>query len=540
MQAPTTKLNLLKLLCLALTVGSTTVIGASNEELVSPPINVQAYSKQLRVDLVWSASNSPSSYEIQRADNSGGVFQTLSNAFPKLTTYSDFIGHAGSNYTYRVRSIKTDEQGQPLTSDWSGPVVGRPQPLDLEQLLTEVQEAHFRYFYDYGHPVSGLARISSTRDSDTIGIGANGMGLFNLVVGVERGFITRQEAVERILKQLQFLSEKADRFHGAFPHLLNGATGKTIPFSKFDDGADIVETAFLMEGIIFVREYFSGSDTGEVEIRRLANNLWQGVEWNWFVGEKDGKPALLWHWSPNYGWKMNHTISGFNECQIVYILALASPTHPVPPKVYWQGWETTNYGSARIQYGIPLELAHNIGPPLFWTHYSYLGLDPAKIYYHGKSYSEIFNDFCRVQIRYAESKSNVFKGYGQLWGITASRGPDGYKPFAPGTRDNGTLAPTAALSSIPYVPDESRSCLLEMYQKYGSQLWGPFGFYDAFNCSRDWVARGYLGIDEGPIAPMIENYRSGLCWKIFMKAPELKPVIKLLAESHAPHFAQTP
>lgn len=470
-------------------------------------------------------------YELERAPTPAGPFQDLRNNLPQLTLYNDFVGGEATNY-YRVRSIQTNSEGQSLPSDWSEPVEGRSEPLNQEQLLTEVQRASFDYFYLYAHPVSGLARASARRDPDVCAIGASGMGLFNLGVGIERGFITRREGAEQVLKELEFLSNKADRFHGAFPHFINGRTGKVIPFSRYDDGADIVETAFLMEGVLFAREYFSRPDPEETAIRAMADNLWRSVEWDWFVNQSNPIPAMIWHWSPHYGWKKNLYILGFNECQIVYVLALASPTHPIKPECYWKGWESANYGGSNTEFGIQVELGgcSDVGPPLFVAHFSYLGLDPRELVFHGRSYFDHFRDFCLVQVRYAESKAKVHKGYGPLWGITASAGPDGYRAFAPGLRDNGTLAPTAALSSMPYVPAESRSCLLEMYQKYGSRLWGPFGFYDAFNFSRDWVSKTYLCIDEGPIAPMIENYRTGLCWKVFMKAPEIQPVVRMLNE----------
>ncbi|HEY3762036.1 MAG TPA: glucoamylase family protein [Verrucomicrobiae bacterium] len=402
--------------------------------------------------------------------------------------------------------------------------------LDTNQLLTKVQEASFDYFYEYGHPVSGLARDSSARKPDICAIGGSGMGFFNLGVGIERGFIARSEGAARVLKELKFLSEKAERFHGAFPHFINGQTGKVIRYGKYGNGADIVETAFLMQGVLFAREYFSQQNPDEIEIRLLANELWREVDWTWFVGRSNSSPALIWNWSPNYGFQKLQVV-GFNECQIVYVLALASPTHPIQPRSYWEGWETADYSTNRTEFGIPLELGNHprIGPPLFMTQYSYLGMDPHRIMFHGKSYFDHFRDFCLVQVRYAQSRTNKYKGYGPLWGITASVGPDGYRGFAPGLRDNGTIAPTAALSSMPYVPAESISCLVEMYYKQqNSKLWGPYGFYDAFNLSRNWVAKQYLAIDEGPIAPMIENYRSGLCWKTFMKCPEIQPVLKML------------
>jgi hypothetical protein len=486
--------------------------------------------RQLCVGLQWGSILGAKAYELQRAQTTNGPFKTLPNKLPQLTIYNDFIGEGGAGFYYRVRSLQTNDEGHLLRSDWSEPVSGHSDALNQEQLLTEVQRASFDYFYLYAHPTSGLARASVRKDPDMCAIGASGMGLFNLGVGIERGFITRGEGADQTLKELKFLSEKAERFHGAFPHFINGETGLVIPFSKYDDGADIVETAYLMQGVLFAREYFSGWNPEEVEIRGLAEKLWRDVEWDWFVNKTGPVPAMVWHWSPKYGWKKNLYILGFNECQIVYVLGLASPTHPIEARSYWEGWESTNYASDRNEFGIHLELGRrlDLGPPLFETQFSYLGLDPHQIFFHGRSYFDHFTDFCRVQIRYAGSKSKIYKGYGPLWGITASSGPDGYRAFAPGVLDTGTLAPTAALSSMPYVPNESMACLLEMYQKYGSTLWGPFGFYDSINLSRDWVSKTYLCIDEGPIAPMIENYRSGLCWKTFMKSGEIQAVVKLL------------
>lgn len=137
---------------------------------------------------------------------------------------------------------------------------------------------------------------------------------------------------------LRFLAFEAGRFHGAFPHWLNGRTGKAIPFSPDDDGADLVESAYLAQGLLAVREYFTGTDPLEKEIRRLADGLWREIEWDFFVKGQEDDTYLMWHWSPRVGWKMNHPVRGFNECQITYLLALASPTHAVPAKCYWQGW----------------------------------------------------------------------------------------------------------------------------------------------------------------------------------------------------------
>ncbi|HUA36886.1 MAG TPA: glucoamylase family protein [Candidatus Sulfopaludibacter sp.] len=523
--------KIIKYLCLALlAVTALAARGAANEPPAPAPKELRTVPRQLCIGLQWESMPGSKAYELQRAQSPNGPFKTLPNKLPELTIYNDFIGQGGADFYYRVRTMQTNGADHVSPTAWSESVGGHSEALNPGQLLTEVQRASFDYFHLYAHPASGLARASVLKNPDTCAIGASGMGLFNLGVGVERGFITRREGAEQTLKELRFLSGKAQRFHGAFPHFINGETGVVIPFSKYDDGADIVETAFLLEGVLFAREYFSGSDPEEVEIRGLADKLWRDVEWDWFVDKTGPVPAMIWHWSPKYGWKKHLYILGFNECQIVYVLGLASPTHPIEPRAYWEGWESPHYARRRTEFGIDLVLGgrFDLGPPLFVTQFSYLGLDPRQILFDGRSYFDHFRDFCRVQIRYAESKSKVHKGYGPLWGITASSGPDGYRPFAPGLLDTGTLAPTAAISSMPYVPDDSIACLLDMYQKYGSTLWGPFGFYDSFNLSRDWVSKTYLCIDEGPIAPMIENYRSGMCWKVFMKSKEIRSVVELL------------
>ena len=508
------------------------VFSAPNDDSTATPENIKAFSRQFRVDLVWDAVKQPVTYEIRRSEKAGGNYIPLSVQLTNLNVnvYSDFIGQGGREFYYQIRSHRfgTNDHSNAF-SDWSAVCHARSQFLDTNQLLTEVQEAGFRYFYDYAQPVSGLSRIGTRANPDVCSSGDTGFGMFNLVVGIDRGFITRPQGISRALKILTFLTGKADRFHGAFSHLIDGSAGKALPFGHDDDGADIVETAFLMQGVLLWREYFSGTGPDEVEIRKLSDGLWRAVEWDWFATRENGQSFMRWHWSPDHGWLENDKITGFNECQIVYLLALASPTHAVQPQVYWQGWQTALYATHRMQFGIPLELGpHDFGPPLFWIQFSYLGLDPHSVRFDGKTYFEHFNDICRIEMLYGQSRSNHFEGYGSFWGWTAGYGPDNYKEYLPGGIDDGTINPSAAISSMPYVPDASRALLFELYANHGSQCWGPFGFYDSFNLSRNWFARDYLGNDVGPLAPMIENYRTGLCWKIFMNAPEIRNALKML------------
>lgn len=520
---------------------------------------IRALGRYGRVDLIWAQPSSPAGnegageeplfFEIERRGPGETSFRRINKLLWTTNVYGDFIGMMGGTYAYRVRGIRVSEDGKEKTySAWSPVVEASPRGATPESLMMEVQEASFRYFYNWRHPVSGLARektpprqietinnltlryLRQVRDSKQLcTTGATGMGMFNLVVGVERGFITRGEGIAWALQMLQFLSSKAERFHGAFSHWLEGDTGRTLPFAgPEDNGADTVETAFLASGFIVLREYFTGDDAAEKEIRQLADGLWRDIEWDWFTrGEGQGAP-LYWHWSPNYGWDKEVPVRGFNEAAILYVLAVASPTHAIRPDSYRKAWQHTGYGSTREAFGIPMTLGHKLGPPLFFTHYSYLGLDPRRISYRGETYYEHFRKFCQVQVKYAASKANVFKGYGPLWGLTASSGPKGYGVYSPGEKDDGTIAPTAALSSMPYLPKEGYAFLENLYLKYARELWKDYGFTDAFNLTQQWVSPLLLGIDAGPIAPMIENARTALCWKIFMKAPEVQAGLKTI------------
>ncbi|MBD3174925.1 MAG: beta-glucosidase [Armatimonadia bacterium] len=394
-----------------------------------------------------------------------------------------------------------------------------------DELRQSVQEATFRYFWHGGHPVSGMARegIGTWHPDHLVATGATGMGLMAIVVGAERGFVSRSTAAERTLRILTFMGERADRFHGVWPHWLNGETGATIPFSDMDDGGDLVETALFIQGVLVARQYFDGEGDVEEEIRRRAARLWRAVEWDHHL--RDG--VLLWHWSPNHGFAMNHAIRGFNETQITYVLAVASPTHSVPPTTYETGWLSPWYDNGGDFYGIRLAVGPDLGGPMFWTHYSYLGFDPRGWTDGHADYFEHGRHVARIHRAYAADNPLGHEGYSdECWGLTASLNPWGYAAHEPGTdRDNGTIAPTAALSSMPYTPEASMAALRHFYHDHGQRLWGPFGFRDAFNVGEDWYAPGYLGIDQAPIVVMIENHRSGLIWETFMSSPEIEPAL---------------
>lgn len=405
-----------------------------------------------------------------------------------------------------------------------------------EQLLDTIQYQTFNYFWEGAEPISGLARERlhmddkyPTSPKNTVTIGGSGFGLMAILVGIERGFITREEALNRYLKIVDFLAT-ADRFHGAWPHWLDGETGKVYPFSRKDDGGDLVETAFLVQGLLTVSEYFKDGNYREKELVAKIDELWKSVEWDWYT---KGEDVLYWHWSPNFGWDMNFPVGGYNECLIMYVLAAASPTHTISKEVYDKGWaRNDSIISNDSLYGIPLVLNYyehdedKIGP-LFWAHYSYLGLNPKGLKDKYADYWTLTQNHAKIHYKYAQKNPKHYKGYGDsLWGLTSSYSIKGYAGHRP-DMDLGVISPTAALSSFPYTPKESMQMLRYMYEKQDSLI-GKYGPYDAFSLEHEWYLPRYLAIDQGPIPVMIENYRTELLWKLFMQNTDLQNGLKKL------------
>jgi hypothetical protein len=406
-----------------------------------------------------------------------------------------------------------------------------------EKIFTDVQRTTFNYFWDGAEPNSGLARerfhvddVYPENDKMIITSGGGGFGVMAILVGIERGFITRQQGVERMERIVKFL-ETSDRFHGAWPHWWNGETGKVKPFSKKDDGGDLVETSFMIQGLLCVRQYFKEGNEKEKSLAARIDKLWREVDFDFY---RNGKNVLYWHWSPNYAWDMNFAVTGYNECLIMYVLAAASPTHGVAAEVYHEGWAKSGKIKDTVTaYGHTLTLAHNGAPkyggPLFWSHYSFLGLDPtglkdryADYWEHNKAHTLINHDWC------VDNPKN-YKGYGpDSWGLTASYSVKFYAAHAPGEEDRGVISPTAALSSMPYTPEQSMKAMRHWYTNMKDSIYGPYGFYDGFSEHYNWYPKKYLAIDQGPIVVMMENYRSGLLWNLFMSCPEVKQGLKKL------------
>lgn len=492
------------------------------------PTSIEGYGFERHVELRWNQVSDYSVVEVFQYSN-------LDQAFKKITEtndsiFIDFFGEEDMNQSFRYKLRRRSLEG--AFSDFSEEIEVAARNMNDGEFLSMVQEYTFRYFWDFAHPVSGLAyeRNSSVKN-EIVTSGGSGFGIMSIPVAIERNFISREDGVKRLLKILNFLKE-ADRFHGAWSHWLNGSTGEAIAFgTEKDRGGDLVETSFLIQGLLTAQAYFDADNEGERVIRDLVTELWLGVEWSWYQQAPD-RDHLTWHWSPDYGWELDHALHGWNEVLITYLLAVSSPTHPIEPSLYHTGWARNgDIVNGRTKFGITLPLGVSNGGPLFFTHYSFLGLDPSEF---GDNYVDNYYEQNRSQTlinrSYCISNPGNFVGYSEdCWGLTASDDPFGYLAHEPDlARDNGTISPTAAISSIPYTPEESMAALKHFYRDHGAQLFGPMGFYDAFNQTEEWIAPSYLAIDQGPIVLMIENFRTGLLWRLFMSNEDVKRGIGLI------------
>lgn len=498
-------------------------------------VNAQGYERHTDVSWQPVTDDNLEHYVIYRALN-GGAFQPVGIQVAGIHRFADWLGKAGGRAQYKVTAQTWDgAESAPSTI-----ATANTREMTDDELLTMVQAASFRYYWEGAQPDSGMTRENLPGDDDIVATGASGFGVMALVVGADRNFARRQEIAERLLKLTSYL-EKADRYHGVWPHFTNGRTGKRMAvFGIFENGADLVETSFLMEGLLVARQYFDADNPQEKLLRQQITSLWESIDWAWFRRTPDGD-ALFWHWSPEYSWYINHRLTGFNETMITYLLAIASPIHGVPADLYYTGWAGQtkaavayrqawgqaqagdHYTNGQTFEGIELDVGVGVGGPLFFTQYSYLGFDPhardrfTNYFQNNRNQALINRAFC---IRNPER----FKGYSaESWGITAVDGPEGYNAYEPKPGgDDGTLAPTGAIGSFPYTPEDSLAALRHFYRDLGGQLWGEFGFRDAFNLQRNWFSGIYMGLNQAPMTIMIENQRTGLIWKKFMANREIQ------------------
>ena len=481
-------------------------------------------------------------YKIYRSTD-GKTFTPIGIQQGDFSRYTDFVGKTGATASYRVSALSLSGTESPL----SDVVSATTREFSDDELLTMVQEACFRYYWDGAHPNAGMALEIRPGDENLVALGASGFGVMSLIVGTDRGFVTRDQGADRVLKIARFLS-RADRYHGAWPHFLDGRTGKTAAyFGRYDDGGDLVETAFMMQGLLTARQYFDRDTPAEKEIRDTVTGLWKGVEWDWYRKDPKGD-FLYWHWSADHGWYIGHPLVGWNETMIVYLLAIASPTHPVPASLYYSGWagqsetavhyrqawsrttEGDHYVNGHEYYGIKLDVGEGTGGNLFFTQFSFLGFDPRGKRDRFTNYFDNNRNLALINRAYCIENPRHFKGYGSdCWGLSAGINSGGGMPQP--NADNGTICCSAALGEFPYTPVESMKALKHFYRDLGARTWGIYGFYDGFNESQSWFQPVWMGLNQAQIVAMIENYRTGLLWRKFMSNAEIQPALNSIGFS---------
>lgn len=511
---------------------SFTVNNSSNGTLKYTGLNLKPIIKFSFTEAINTATASSGIILKDASGNTITVTNTFLDANKTITVVPQNDLKSFTSYTLSVNDNLKSSSGGRLVNPININLVSGIDNTDKfprisdEELLTLVQKQTFKYFWDFGHPVSGLARERNT-SGEIVTTGGSGFGVMAIVTGIHRNFITRAEGLARVQKIVSFLKNNTTRYHGAYPHWLNGSTGATVPFSTKDNGADLVETSYLMQGLITARQYFNGADAAETALRTDITAIYNGVEWAWF--RKDNSNVLYWHWSPNYTWDLNLPLQGWNEALNTYIMAAGSPTSSIPKSVYDIGWSRNGaMKNGNTYYGVQLPLGVANGGPLFLEHYTFLGVNPIGLVDAYANYETQTKAHTLINYNYCVANPAKNVGYSaDCWGLTASDIPNGYAASSP-TNDLGVIAPTAAISSIPYTPTESMAALRFFYYKLGDKLWSDYGFVDAFKLNDPWFATSALAIDQGPIIIMIENHRSKLLWNLFMSAPEVKTGMKNL------------
>jgi hypothetical protein len=506
---------------------------------LAAPTQLAAEGYDRHTDLSWAPVENPSllSYRIYRSADRQ-KYEPIATRPGWSCRYEDFLGGPGITAHYKVSAIDVGQNESPL----SQAISAATRSCSDDELLDMVQRGCFRYYWDVANPDCGMAIEVLPGDPNLVAMGASGFGVMAQLVATERKFITREDSVSRMLKIVRFLA-KADRFHGVWPHFLDGRTGRVNPyFGKYDNGGDLVETAFMMQGLLAARQYFNQDTAAEKEIRDTITSFWQEVEWDWYRKSPDSD-FLYWHWSPDHAWHISHPLIGWNETLIVYLLAIASPTHAVPASMYYSGWagqsqqaieyrrgwsRTTagdHFANGNSYYGIKLEVGSGTGAELFFTQFSFLGFDPRGKRDRFTNYSLNNRNIALIDRAYCAENPRKYAGYGaDCWGLSAGVHSGGGRPLP--RDDNGTICSSAALGVFPYTPAESMAALKHFYRDLGPKIWGAYGFHDGFNATEKWYDEIYMGLNQAQIVVGIENHRTALVWQNFMKNQEIGTMLK--------------
>jgi len=476
-----------------------------------PPPTFTVQAGDSSIVLRWEAVPGAASTHVYRQTAPDAPFEKLTDLATTALHFADLNVENGQSYTYILRSLGPDRVPGPD----SDPVAAIPQAGLPDVFLDLLAETTFDYFWQEANPSNGLIKDRSTPNSSS-SIAAVGFGLSAITVGIDREWITREEGRARVRTTLRFFwnapqstAPDATGYRGFFYHFLNMNSGRRSGTTELST----IDTALLLAGVLHMKTYFTENDPAEEEIRALSDSIYARVDWPW---TQVRPPAISHGWRPESGFIAFDWI-GYNEAMIAYILALGSPTHPVEPDA-WDRWASgydweTHYGYSFVVF-----------PPLFGHQYTHTwvdfrGIQDAYMRGRGIDYFENSRRATLAQRAYHIANPRGWPNYGKdEWGLTASDTPGGYRARGapPAQNDDGTLAPTAPGGSIAFTPDESIAALRHLYDTYPA-LWGPYGFRDAYNAAQSWFDDAYLGIDQGPILLMIENYRTGRVWEAFMQ-----------------------
>jgi hypothetical protein len=487
---------------------------------INTPTNLVSRLGDKSIVLHWDQSTDPtlSGYNVYRSASGAGPFTRQNTALLPSAGFCDLSVTDGQTNFYEVTAVDTSSSETPP----SAPLAAVANPFaSTDQFLDYVQETDFDYFWYWANPLNGLIPDRSEISSPA-SIAAVGFGLTAIGIAIDHGWITRSQGVARVLTTLNtFLQGPQGSnttgvigYNGWFYHFLDMKTAL-----RANSELSSIDTSLLLAGILYDKQYFNGANADETSIRTMASAIFDRVNWTWMANGTDGVSMA---WYPTTGFSGNYWI-GYSEGMIIYCLGLGTSTSPLPASS-WSLWTSgymwaTNYGQAYVFY-----------PPLFTYEYSHCWIDfrhiaDSYMNNHSSTYFENSRRAALAQVAYSIANPMKEVGYSSnVWGLSASDGPDGYAVHGlpPGGFDDGTIAPTAAGGAIAFTPEYSEPTLNYFYTHYRQHIWTAYGFYDAFNLGKGWYDVDELGIDQGPIVIMIENYRTQRPWRLFMQNQEVQ------------------
>jgi len=489
------------------------------------PTNVVVYSGDLSAIVHWDLDPGPNlaGYNVYRSLSSGGPFTKLNSSLLTTLGFCDLNVSDGLTYYYQVTAVNTTSQTSPPSTTLFTTPTAFPND---DAFMNYLEHAHFDYFWYTANPANGLVPDRSTTGSDC-SIAAVGFGLTAIGIAIDHGWITRDQGAARVLTTLNTFWNGPQGpglsgvigYNGWFYHFLNMNTATRSGSSELSS----IDTALLLGGVLYAKQYFSGTNATETSIQATASAIFNRVNWTWMSPDIPGTNGVRMGWLPDSGFSTFGDWKGYDEGMLIYLLGIGATSNSLPASC-WSYW-TSGYAWATF-YGFSFVTF----PPLFGHEYSHCWIDFRHVgdtYMNGQTstYFENSHRAALAQQQYCIADPGGFAGYNALiWGLTASDDPYGYSAHGapPAQNDNGTIAFTASGGAMAFASEISLPALKNFYTNGKKKFWTPYGFIDAFNLSVAWYDNAELGIDQGPIVIMTENYRNQNVWRLFMQNPEIQ------------------